>query len=207
MLYLTRFKLKPSSPVVRRAMQDSEYVCAQLMGMFPDLDNLGHYSYLGAEHCSTVGLRWRIEPSERGPSLLVQSTHYPDIEQLHPGYGPATVLDLDRHLDRLTTGQKVNIRLIGNAVKRINATRRIVPLFDDDATAWWERRAAGAGLEPIDTETTLLAPFSVRKGELHRIKFDAIARISDIAALRKAVTLGVGRGRPYGCGMLSVVPV
>jgi CRISPR system Cascade subunit CasE len=167
---------------------------------------------------SAAGVLYRVEETAVGVYLLVQSRTMINVEDLPAGYAPGGVRELDALLERLTAGTRVRYRILANPTKQEhNPGRRgtLRPLTGDEALAWWERKAADAGLA-LDaatiTDTTVLR--GTRRGNaddckvtLTTSRFEGLATVRDADALRIAIFTGVGRGRAYGCGLLSVAPV
>ncbi|WP_267884309.1 MULTISPECIES: type I-E CRISPR-associated protein Cas6/Cse3/CasE [unclassified Streptomyces] len=87
----------------------------------------------------------------------------------------------------------------------------IVPLSGTDADQWWLRRAADSGLQVHVLTPTNMPPIRTRRqdhdGMRHSlIRYDGTATVTDPDALHEAVLTGIGRGKPYGAGLLSLAP-
>jgi CRISPR system Cascade subunit CasE len=99
----------------------------------------------------------------------------------------------------------------GDAAKK-RKRGAVVPLAGVDADRWWETRAAECGLTLLSTTATPQGG-AVGRDENDKIvirhvlvQFDGTAAVRDLEALRQAVLVGVGRGKPYGAGLLSLAP-
>jgi CRISPR system Cascade subunit CasE len=85
-------------------------------------------------------------------------------------------------------------------------------LHGPHALAWWQRRAAGAGLAVEEATLTPRVferpPLSKRPPGLHHslIQFDGLARVTDAHLLAVSVCRGIGRAQSYGAGLLSLAP-
>ncbi|MFI9764977.1 type I-E CRISPR-associated protein Cas6/Cse3/CasE [Streptomyces sp. NPDC051963] len=169
------------------------------------------------------------------PTLLVQSRMPPDFTRLPPGCGAVETRDLAPLLAALTTGRRVRYRITANPSTRYTVKkeedadaapffpaakprRTDVPLDGDDALAWWQRKATHAGL---DVHSAALTPLPRSRRAITRWheggrqpdtfwcalrRFDGEATIADADQLRRAVLTGIGRGKAYGAGLLSLAP-
>ncbi|MFG2276824.1 type I-E CRISPR-associated protein Cas6/Cse3/CasE [Streptomyces chartreusis] len=187
---------------------------------------------LGDTPRQKAGILFRLEHATHTtpPTLLVQSQMPPDLTRLPAAYGTAETRDLTPLLAALTTGRRVRYRITANpSIRRtvkdgtdpffpgVKPRHTDVPLHGDDALAWWQRKATRAGL---DLHSAALTPLPrsrhpIRKehddrpsGEFRYAlrRFDGEATITDPDQLRNAVLAGIGRGKAYGAGMLSLAP-
>ncbi|MGW0592740.1 type I-E CRISPR-associated protein Cas6/Cse3/CasE [Streptosporangium sp. NPDC002607] len=90
--------------------------------------------------------------------------------------------------------------------------RQIVPLDGAAAEEWWQRQATSAGLVlHTVTSTPIASARGQHRGTSGRInhactRFDGTATVTDAKSLREAMLSGIGRGKSYGCGLLSIAP-
>lgn len=180
-----------------------------------------------------VGLLFRVEETHGAPVLLVQSRHRLDLEKLEtrlgPGFGQTAERDLTPFLENLTKGQELRYRLAAAPSKRLGKSEKNAerlgrpveskaraytrPLFGADAEQWWRERADRHGLDLRDVVVSGAAPAldpgrGGRRNVRHHVsRFDGYATVTDPDALRRAVAEGVGRGKSFGCGLLSLAPV
>lgn len=74
------------------------------------------------------------------------------------------------------------------------------------------RQAEASGLKVITVQSTPLdAARGTRRQDHNRIKhartqFEGTALITDPDQLRTRLTDGIGKGKAYGCGLLSIAP-
>lgn len=159
---------------------------------------------------SEANLLWRWERSSKRPTILVQATAPMDLDALPDDYG-----DYDGprcmagHLQRIADGATVQYRIDINAATQ---NRRVVPSGKRAAVpiasipTWWHRKAEAFGLRPdgdaltVDTETVRVRD----RGALHIARLEGYGEVINAADLRGAITSGVGRGRSYGCGLLTL---
>jgi CRISPR system Cascade subunit CasE len=187
----------------------------RLMTLFP--------ADAGPDPRAQFGVLFRTEDTPAGVHILLQSTHEPDLTALPDGYGTSQTRPLDTLLDALRPGLTVRHRCIANAVRKPGATTRdlynlpaVVPLHGAAADTWWERQAEAAGLKPLSIDSHPLDAASGRHGSRDhtshkkvrhaRTQFDGIAAVIDADLLRTKITEGIGRGKAYGCGLLTIAP-
>ncbi|GAA5056274.1 CRISPR system Cascade subunit CasE [Thermocatellispora tengchongensis] len=213
-LWLTRIRLNPWSREVHRDVQDVTALHRTLMRLFP--------SNLGEEARREAGLLFRYERRDREHVVLLQSALRPTLDRLPDQYGEALTKSLAPLLDRLHKGTVVQYTITANATRRRSGLSpdgkpagTLRPLHGPEAEEWWRRRAETAGLA-VHTADSVSLPDAVgdrrdRAGKEHRIlhartRFDGTATITDAALLVEHLRTGIGRGKSYGCGLLSVHP-
>ncbi|MGI5473348.1 type I-E CRISPR-associated protein Cas6/Cse3/CasE [Streptomyces sp. CA-132043] len=211
---LTRIHLNLNHPVVRRDLADRVGLHKTLMRLAPDPH--------GPHPRQQAGLLFRLEHHHQ-PSLLIQTTHPPHLDGLPTRYGTVQTRDLAPVLHHLRAGQTVLYRITAAPTRHKPAPvyghrpdgtplrpRGIrTPLRDpDDALAWWHRQAAVAGLTlTFATLTPRPFPRRDRDSPYHvLVQFDGHATIADPHALAAALCSGIGQGKPYGAGLLSLAP-
>ncbi|MEW2164662.1 type I-E CRISPR-associated protein Cas6/Cse3/CasE [Streptomyces sp. NPDC007084] len=218
-VWLTRIAPDPRSPQARSDTSGSRLgqgLHQRLMALFP--------RDAGPDPRARFNVLFRTEDTPHGLHLLMQSTHEPDLSRLPVNYGTSISRPLDALLDALRPGLTIRYRCVANAVRRPGHTTRahynlpaVVPLHGAAADAWWERQAESAGLALHTVESTPLDAAGGRHGgrgttttpgvvRHARTRFDGIAAITDPHLLRQKVTGGIGRGKAYGCGLLTIAP-
>ncbi|WP_330301541.1 MULTISPECIES: type I-E CRISPR-associated protein Cas6/Cse3/CasE [unclassified Streptomyces] len=222
---LIRIHLNLRNPDVRRDLAHPGSLHKTIMLLAPE--------GLGEHPRQQAGLLFRLEHATRHtpPTLLVQSQLPPDLTRLPATYGSAETRDLTPMLTALTPGRRVRYRITANASARRQCTdsdpffdtetkprHTDVPLHGDDALTWWKRKATHAGLALHSTALTPVRrsrhPVTRQHGgdkqpDVFRhalTRFDGLATITDPDQLRHAVLTGIGRGKPYGAGLLSLAP-
>lgn len=217
-LWLTRIVPSPSSREARRDLAGSDQgirLHQRMLQMFPD----------GVEGPARAafGVLFRAEESPRGPQLLLQSHIEPDFARLPDAYGNIETRSLDALLSNLHKGMAVNYRCVASPVRKPGATSReayklppVMALSGNAAVEWWERQSNASGLEPLHITAHPLAtvrgqqgfkgPVAKQRIQHARTQFDGTARILDAELLREKIATGIGRGKAYGCGLLSIAP-
>ncbi|PGH46926.1 type I-E CRISPR-associated protein Cas6/Cse3/CasE [Streptomyces sp. Ru87] len=198
-----------SSRDARRDINSAVGLHHRVMSLFPD--------GLGQDARQTAGVLFRLDEGPSGHVILVQSAVKPDVGRLDGTYGMARCKELTPLLEGLKTGTRVHYRITANATRKLgkNTTagrpKQIVPLHGEEAEEWWVRQAERAGL---GLRTIVSAPLSDAAGVrsdknkvVHaRTRFDGQAVVQEVAALVEQLAAGFGRGKSYGCGLLSIAP-
>lgn len=216
-IWLTRIVPDPRSPEARRDLAGTTVAMnlhRRLMSLFP--------SNAGPDPRAQFGVLFRIDDTPAGPHILLQSTHQPDLTPLSKGYGTTHSRPLDALLDALKPGLTIRYRCAASPVRKPGATTRalynlpsVIPLNGAHADEWWTRQADTAGLKPLtlhshplDTAHATRDPASGARQRIRhaRTRFDGSATITDPNLLRQKITEGIGRGKAYGCGLLSIAP-
>ncbi|WP_335937021.1 type I-E CRISPR-associated protein Cas6/Cse3/CasE [Streptomyces sp. PTD5-9] len=207
---IARIRLNPYSREVQRDLRDAAEMHRTIMRMVPD----------GLGECPRrqAGLLYRIDETDTASTLLVQA-HQLDPARLPAEYGQADIKSLAPMFTALRNGIAVRYRIVLTPSKRERLSLnekgkrgRIVPLAGADADQWWLRRAGEAGLQLHVLTPTSLQPARSRQEDARRIRhnlirYDGHATVTDPDALRTAILHGIGRGKPYGAGLLSLSPV
>jgi len=222
--HLAQLRLNGRSGAVHHDLGDAGRLHRRVQSMFPDTTPR-----------TATGTLYRLEREPSGPILLVQSMIPVNSKALPPRYTTGVDhRDLTPLFEWITTGLTVRYRIDANPVKAQRAADsrergRRVPLIGDEAVAWWERKAQAAGLLAqliLDTpQPPLLAdrgtdednqPSSDRntkkedkrpsRARLSIVRFEGVATVTDPDALRTALAQGIGQGRAFGAGLLSIAP-
>ncbi|MFG3259081.1 type I-E CRISPR-associated protein Cas6/Cse3/CasE [Streptomyces sp. NPDC048172] len=209
-LWLTRIRLNPEATEARRDLASAPALHQTLMRLFPDA--------LGERPRQTAGVLFRLEEQADTYAVLIQSAMEPELDNLPVHYGSALAKPLTPLLKQLQEGMTVRYRITANATRRlaINSDRGRVgqrlPLHGPEAEAWWQRQATTAGLALHETLSTRLPDAAGTRTADHRritharTRFDGTATISDPEQTIQHIHDGIGRGKSYGCGLLSLAP-
>ncbi|MFI8930852.1 type I-E CRISPR-associated protein Cas6/Cse3/CasE [Streptomyces sp. NPDC053474] len=221
-LWLTRLTPGPASRLARHELGGTGQTSLhrRVMSLFPDGTS--------DQARTRFGVLFRIEDTARGAHLLIQSNQPPDPGRLPDGYGTLTTRTLDDLLKALAPGRTLRYRCIASPVRKPGATTRslynlpaVVPLHGAPADEWWQRQADKAGLQPLTLHSQPAATVHDRQRPTpaaqdtknlavgnrihhHRVRFDGTATITDPGLLHHAIRDGIGRGKAYGCGLLSI---
>lgn len=217
-MYLTRFEINTARRGARALLASPQRLHAAVLAGFPP----------GRATTSDGRALWRVDQRDQHAVLYLVSPHRPDLTHLVEQAGwPTTegwaTRDYTPLLDRLATGQRWQFRLTANPVhsrrKTEDAARsqRFGHVTVTQQTDWLLRRAEQHGFtvaigehkEP-DVAVRGRATLRFRRQDqwvtLDTAVFDGHLEITDPAALRAALTQGIGHGKAYGCGLLTLAP-
>jgi CRISPR system Cascade subunit CasE len=207
-MYLTRMPLNRRRRGAMKLLTDAHAMHAGVASAFP------------TEPGRTL---WRVDRSDDQTLLYVVSSMLPDLTHIAEqagwpmlGKGWETK-PYDRFLERLSIGQTVHFRLAANPVRsipQVGAARgKISPHVGvNNQTKWLVDRAQHVGLGLgarnvlVTTSDTVHLLRQGKKFGLARAVFEGTADVTDADSLRTVLCSGIGRGRAYGLGMLTVVP-
>jgi CRISPR system Cascade subunit CasE len=225
-LYLSRLRLEPRRFEVQRALADSQAMHTLLLTAFPATPAASPREALG------ILFRVEIEQASGVPVVLVQSAVQPDWRPLadvfRTGARPQ-VKETSGAYAAIGPGARLRFRLRANPTRRVPANRpgdklagkRVNLWRDEDRIAWIGRKLQDAGCElearelhgqeeltcTIRAEQTQRGAREGRRLSHGAVVFDGILRVDDANALRAAIRTGIGAGKAYGFGLLSVAPV
>jgi CRISPR system Cascade subunit CasE len=201
-MYLAQLKLNSQSRDVHRDLGDAHKLHQRIMQAFPD------------ENRENARADWNVlfrqEPEQ--DLVLVSSSIEGDWTLLPSGYLLSHVSKpFDVENIAFMTGQLLQFRLKANPSKRDNQSRKLIGMFNEtDQLEWLGRQGDRNGfvLKEMDVIQTPNI-FGVKsKGKspirLKTVLFQGVLNITDVAQFKLALSQGIGRGRSYGCGLLSV---
>lgn len=169
--------------------------------------------------------------------LLVQSGVAPNWDFLSNGYAKKIECKtLHERYSAIENGVQMIFRLHANPSKRVarsdssadarfldNDKRRRVDIRDRvGRIAWLERKGRECGFEilRLDVKEPVPLPGSAARGSVKfrrdresdqitigSVLFEGVLRVTDAESLRVALTCGIGPGKAYGFGLLSVAPI
>lgn len=134
----------------------------------------------------------------------------------------------------IADSQVLRFRLRANPTKRCGKRgvlpgHRLALTSEAEQLAWLERKAAGAGFRLLQVETSVGAPHTLvpdvradpsprQRGWRTRadgermplvfgsVVFEGLLQVTDAERLRNAIAAGIGSGKAYGFGLLSIAP-
>ncbi len=208
--FLSRVELNPRDRAVQRALADCGQMHRLVMRAFPDV----------AEPAArqALGVLYRPETDERGARvwLLVQSGVAPTWSNIAPIGDTTTVKRIDGSYARLAAGMTLRFRLRANPTKRLGkrgpdepeeplAGKRIALFREEERIAWLTGRLLAAGCTPRGFEVRPDRFASGRRDlTLTGALFEGRLRVENADGLRSALATGIGPGKAYGFGLLSV---
>ncbi len=158
---------------------------------------------------------WRLESGRYGedPRVLLQTLKPPDWERFFERQGPGyaeLAPDSPKRFDPVfSPGQLLRFRLHANpTVSR--AGKRLGLYREEEQRRWIEERLKDRGAELL---SVLISQREKRRftknGQtvtLAVARFDGVLRVTDPERLRQAIANGIGHGKAFGLGLLSVAP-
>lgn len=147
--------------------------------------------------------KWGVLHRVDGRFILVQS-------KIEPVWPALLETEVKSYEPVLRAGKRYQFRLaINPVIKVIKSKWGRSPV---DPITWLESRDLGARLEVCNVVSTVTVERSSRSGNsssfpLTVATLDGVLECSDPDRLQECIVNGIGRGRAYGCGLLSVVPV
>ena len=207
-MYLSQLTLNDRDRQVRDDLSNIHDLHRSIMRAFPDLEPPID------EEQKRVRADWQILFRLEADSnvLLVQSELEPDWGKL-----PLTYLSQQQckpyqpEIEQFPIDRLLRFRLKANPSKRDRETRKTVGLYyQPDQEAWFGRQAAqhGFSVEGLDIIPAANLWGAKAKGQpqikIHTALFQGILKVQDPASFVKAVREGIGKGKSYGCGLLSL---
>jgi CRISPR system Cascade subunit CasE len=231
-LYLSRLKLRAMSREVQRDLANCDNMHRRLLMAFPDHPEIEHarqhYGALYRIESTREGVDVLVQ-SRAAPDWSRLPAGY--LRE------PAAPKRVDTLYDTLATGQTLLFRLRANPTKRISDRgqtqperwrgKRVELRTEADQMAWLQRKGEAAGFAPLTVRVerddgaplevpdvrTLHSADRVTGGRNARrlafgsIVFEGRLRVTDVQAFRQALETGIGSGKAFGFGLLSVAPV
>ena len=207
MLYLSLLELDPRCRQVQAELRSPYEMHRTLSKAFEDTE--------AAQ--ATARCLFRVDEDRQNlVRLLVQSQTAPDWDRLtvSPGY-LHTPPQLKPFQPNLQLGQVLAFRLRANPTKRLAAKRegktqgdRIGLYTDEERHDWLARQAAAHGfrLETVTVtgEEQAACPTKGRTAVFSAARFEGVLRVLDPENFSAALAGGIGAGKGFGFGLLSV---
>lgn len=222
-MFLTLLRLNPASAAVQRDLRDPHELHRTIMRAFPPIidPEVEARAYWGVLH------RLEFERRTGRVLLYVQSRIVPDWSFLPEGYlandgweNPA-IKSVENAYASLRAGRVLRFRLRANPTRKIDTKSgpngekrngRRVPLIGVDAQlAWLARKAKDHGFELLEATVAatgaseLIHSYSTRR-TFQAVLFEGRLVVRDPDRFREALEHGIGPGKAYGCGLLSIGP-
>jgi CRISPR system Cascade subunit CasE len=201
-MYLSKLKLNDRDRTVRYDLSNAHALHQRIMQAFPD------------QQRDTPRTDWNILFRQEPDSdvILMQSGIDPKWTKFPPGY--LTQYDskpFDPRTSQLESGRIMQFRLKANPSKRDQQSRKLIGMLHQaDQLAWLERQAAqhGFAVKGVDVIPTPSIYGIKAKGSppirILTVLYQGVLEITDSAQFTAAIQQGIGRGRSYGCGLLSI---
>jgi CRISPR system Cascade subunit CasE len=236
-MYLSLLALNPRNRDVQKALKHPYVLHCTLMNAFPEggvhqpriredangvLFRLDEDAYT---HLPTVLVQSRIVPDWAGVWSECDARQQPFM--LRPVQVKCFQFEPNR-------GQQLAFRLRANPTKRLSAGKgnkgKRIGIYDvDQQLAWLARKGEQSGFKLLNVQTSRdekialaeaipakprpgevlqeEAPSQKHKLEMMSVQFDGILQVTDPERFLAAVHGGIGSGKAFGFGLLSVAPV
>lgn len=229
-MYLTRFRINSARVTARRLLSSPQNVHAAVMSSFADppvMDGTGPRVLWRLDTPSRAQTFLYIaSPARPDLTHLVEQAGWPAT-----GGGWQT-LDYRPFLTRLATGDRWAFRLTANPVHSIRRhadepTKVTAHVGPRHQTAWLlghqdkagftivekppEQRHLPEDVHEVTVHSRRPLSFQKRQGpkkvSLLAVTFDGRLEVTDPDAFRRTLTCGLGRGKAYGCGLMTLAAV
>lgn len=166
---------------------------------------------------------WRIDNLGNELYLLLLSQHRPELSGIVKQFGydeePAETKTYEPLLDKIVNGSRWQFRLTANPTKCIKKgnddalrgkVKALVSVEQQEQWLFDHADAYGFALKPGDFRVTRTHTYTFKKQGKHRVSihsvtFDGVLTVIDSEKFLSALTSGIGRGKAYGNGLLTVV--
>lgn len=221
MSFFSRLLINPQRREARKLLASPQAMHAAVLAAFPP--------DLTVE--STGRVLWRLDAQGHSYTLYIQSPEEPDLRHLQEAAGwaarPAETAHLGKLLNKLQPEQTWAFRFTGNPVKSLptggHKRGRVVPhVTAEQQIGWLVHKAPQWGFEIVQGETeehrvavtsredqrfSRKNPHAENRRStvtLRQAQFDGILRITDAELFKKSLLTGMGKGKAYGCGLLTI---
>ena len=208
-MILTQCMINPRRQGTRKLLGSPQAMHAAVLAGFPPTVDPGR-------------VLWRIDGAGTPKTVLwIASEAAPDLTHLEeqagwPSHPTTRSVEYGPLLGRLAKGQQWSFRLTANPTHRatLDGKKKILAhVTTDQQIAWLISKADALGIRlgEDDQRTFDLVGREVRKFRrqdstvtLAQATFAGILEVVDPELLRHAMSEGIGRGKAYGCGLLTL---
>lgn len=206
-MFLSQLILNDHARKVRRDLVNAHELHRQIMQAFPDEAEQHVSEAWNPRQAWNILFRQESDSSK----LLVQSAIEPNWSKLPVGYlQRETTKPLTYNTEQFEPGKVLQFRLRANPSKRDKATHKTIGLFkQQDQLEWLKRQSDRNGFR-LHGADVIPSPnvFGRKKGKspirITTALYQGILEVTDSGAFTQALCQGLGRGKSYGCGLLSV---
>lgn len=217
-LYHVHQRLCMAFPSAARKEGDAEF----LQPFKPDDFGQGQ---VNVERAKDSGFLFRIDSEPGGQVvILVQSAINPDWDYAfqNANYLLAAPPEVKTFDPRFAKGQHLRFRIVANPTRKIDTKTgpdgqrrngKRVPVPNDQIYEWLAHKAKSSGFS-VDQDSTTVQPGYIYmnnprdgKARLFSVRYDGVLKVTDPESLRKALCSGIGPGKAFGFGLLSLARV
>lgn len=207
-MYLSKVTVKKSY-ATRNAFRDAYKRHQFVMTLFGALeDNAPRES---------ENILWRYEEKDASIVFLVSSEVVPSLDNIrNPTIREASTLEskpMSEFVEKIAHLPIISYAIEVNPTRRESRSGKTIPLTtDDEIQQWWDKKLHTIGLERHENDIViekLPVVTGFKQNGKHRMTFSAAkivgrATVLDPEKVVQAVLQGVGRGKSFGLGMLSI---
>lgn len=222
-MYLSQLTLNPRNAQVRRELAHPYEMHRTLSRAFPS-----DTYHKARDADGAAGVLFRAEQDARTNQIrvLVQAGVEPDWTFLQDGRDARGQPYLTRAPEtktfelKLAAGQALAFRLRANPTKRLGKGagadhHKRVGIYDArEQLEWLQRKAEAGGFEivraqlcrdeKIENADAIARAAAKHDLKLLAVQFDGVLRVSDAVRVVETVTRGIGSGKAFGFGLLSL---
>ena len=213
MMYLTRVELNTRRRETISALSSPQVMHAAVMAGFPAIGR-------------TEGrVLWRVDSIGEATYLLVQSPGVPDYTHAVEQFGwPASgqgwdTIECDKFITGIKNGDVRRFRITVNPVRSVPVEggrgKVCHHITASQQLNWFVSRSSKCGfsVDEKDDDRCFASIVSrdmvkFKHGEsnvtLSKVTVEGILKVIDADLLRQSINSGIGKGKAYGCGMLSL---
>ncbi len=165
---------------------------------------------------------WRIDTLRGETYLLILSASKPDLQSIAVQFGYRDAVgeskEYERLLERICEDSVWQFRLVANPTRSVSQEsgrgKIQAYLLRDDQMKWLVRQAEKRGFSVYTDTLRILDPvwksFQKRsddhkyKVHIFQVTFEGYLKVEDAGLFKKTLIEGVGRGKAYGMGLLTV---
>lgn len=178
------------------------------------------------ERCEKAGFLFRIDPQHGGRVvILVQSAACPNWDYAfhNASHFLAAAPEAKTYDPVFAAKERLQFRLLANPTRKIDTKSgpdgqrrngRRVPVSSDKLLDWLACRAEAAGFSIEQGSTTVQPGYIFVKKErdeqgqrLRSARYDGILTVADPVLFRETLVQGIGPGKAFGFGLLSLARV
>lgn len=180
----------------------------------------------GAVESSFIGARkrdlWRIDKLDNRLYLLLLSEDEPDLRSFCQQFGYADkgyeIKSYDGLLSKINAGDVWRFRVTANATRSVsdmgNSKRGKVSacISTESQKKWLIDKSNKNGFsvtadsfEVVQSKWLRFYKKASREISLFSVTYEGLLEVTDAEAFRRALTNGIGRGKAYGMGLLTVI--
>ena len=191
-MYITQIELDTRNHQIFKKLRSLDDYHAYIESAFPAEQLLG----MRKRHL------WRLD----GQTILLTSEDEPDKEALGK-YGKVAIKDYSKFVENISSTRPYRFKLVANPLQMGIKDRRIPCHGNQERLEWLTKQGARYGFTVIQAKITGYKENRIRKYHftVKSVTFEGILQVADIEKFKQALAQGIGRGKAYGCGLMTVM--